>query len=124
MNRTLQQILRANVNYWQNNWHTHLPAAEFAINSSPNESTGFTPFELMYGKNPECPINLTDKETRVPSAEETVKKITEAISIARENTIRSQLNQKKQADKHRRSHTFKIGNQVMLDNRNLNPADH
>jgi hypothetical protein len=122
-NRTLEQILRANVNYWQNDWHSHLPAAEFAINSSPNESTGFSPFELMYGKNPECPINLTDKEIRVPSAEDTVKKISEAISIARENIIRSQLNQKRHADKHRRSHKFQIGDQVMLDNRNLNPAD-
>ena len=50
-NRTLEHILRSNINYWQDNWDDLLPAAEFAINSHLNESSGFTPFELMYGKN-------------------------------------------------------------------------
>jgi len=122
-NRTLEQYLRHNVNYWQDNWDDYLPTAEFVINSSPNESTGFTPFELMYGKNPQLAIDFTDKTSHVPSAEQTIKDISESIKIARNQIIKSQEQQKKYADQHRKDHQFKIGDLVLLNNRNLNPAD-
>ncbi len=31
---------------------------EFAINSSPNRSTGYTPFYLNYGREPLVPVDL------------------------------------------------------------------
>jgi hypothetical protein len=81
-NRTLEAILRANINYWQNNWDEFLPSAEYAINSAPNESTGFTPFELMYGKNPINPVDITNFDTKVPAAEEEIRLITNSVKIA------------------------------------------
>ena len=47
-----------------------------------------------------------------------------SIKAARDNIIKAQFNQKKYVDQHRQDHKFKIGDQVMLNNRNLNPADH
>src|SRR6266511_685843 len=45
-NRTLEDMLRAFVNYRQTNWDECLPAAEFAYNNSLQASTGYTPFFL------------------------------------------------------------------------------
>jgi hypothetical protein len=78
----------------------------------------------MYGKNPTNPVDINSREARVPAAEDTVKQITDSIKVARDNIIKAQLMQKKYADQHRRDHKFKIGDQVLLNNRNLNPADH
>src|SRR5947208_3323187 len=89
------------------------------INSTPNDSTGFTPFELMYGLNPEMPIEMIDTESKVPAPEEFVTKINQAITIARDNIIKAQQRQKKYADKHRQDHQFRIGDLVLLDNRHL-----
>src|SRR5215212_340831 len=48
MNRTLEDMLRAFVNYKQDDWDTYLSAAEFAYNSAPNASMGMTPFKMVY----------------------------------------------------------------------------
>ena len=49
----VSQVLRTLVRPDQLDWPKHLPTVEFAINSSINESTGFAPFELMYGYIPQ-----------------------------------------------------------------------
>ena len=51
-NRTLEQYLRAYVNYPQNNWVELLPSAQFAYNSAQHESTKKTPFYANYGYEP------------------------------------------------------------------------
>jgi hypothetical protein len=48
----MSQVLRTLVRPDQLDWPKHLPMTEFAINSSMSASTGFTPFELMYGYLP------------------------------------------------------------------------
>jgi len=52
-NSTLEQYLRAYVNYQQDNWKELLPMAEFAYNNGYQESTKHTPFFANYGTNPE-----------------------------------------------------------------------
>jgi len=52
-NSTLEQYLRAYVNYQQDNWKELLPMAEFAYNNGYQESIKHTPFFANYGINPE-----------------------------------------------------------------------
>jgi len=47
---THYDILRAMVSRWGDNWAEHLPMAEFAFNRSVCSSTGFSPFEVAYGR--------------------------------------------------------------------------
>jgi hypothetical protein len=93
--------------------------AEFAINTTVNVSTGFSPFHLTYGTDPKSPIDLDVKESTTPAAEEFVKQMNDNINKARDNILKAQQSQKTQADKHRRDHTFQIGDQVMLSTKNL-----
>ena len=55
MNSIMEDILRCYVATKQTEWDIHLPMAEFAINNTPSESTGQTPFILNYGVNPRHP---------------------------------------------------------------------
>src|SRR3954467_10010512 len=123
-NRTLEEILRNHVNATQDNWDKLLPMAEFAINDSISPTTGFTPFQLMYGMHPRKPIDLI-AESHAPAAEEFIKTMTATISKARENIARAQTAMKIQADKRRRDHNFQIGDKVMLNAKNLKlPSTH
>jgi len=53
MNSTLEQYLRAYINYQQDNWKELLPMAEFAYNNGYQESIKRRPFFANYGVNPE-----------------------------------------------------------------------
>ena len=58
MNRVLEETLRHYVNDNMNNWDKLLPAAEFAINNSYQQSIGTTPFYLTYGYHPSMPMDV------------------------------------------------------------------
>jgi transposase InsO family protein len=58
VNRILEEFLRAYCSARQDNWSQLLPMAEFAYNSSVQQSTGFAPFQLVYGSVPASPADL------------------------------------------------------------------
>ena len=39
-------------------WDKYLPALLFAIREVPQESVGFSPFELLYGRNVKSPMGI------------------------------------------------------------------
>ena len=41
-----------------NDWDQHIPYVLFAYRESPHESTGFSPFELLYGRRVHGPLQL------------------------------------------------------------------
>ena len=53
MNQTVEQYLRAYVNYDQDNWVQHLPIVQYAYNNAENKKIGMTPFFANYGHNPQ-----------------------------------------------------------------------
>ena len=102
----------------QEDWDLKLPCAKFAYNNA----TGFTPFELNYGRHPRGPFNVT-LQTIVPDATEFVEKVNDALSCA-QNCLRSaQARMKKPADTKRRDMEFAIGDQVLLSTKYLRVLD-
>ncbi len=63
-NQWLEQYLRFWVNERQDNWHSYLPLAEFTHNNWPNETTGESPFFVLYGFN--LRADWTDKPSPIP----------------------------------------------------------
>ncbi|XP_053479304.1 uncharacterized protein LOC128606843 isoform X2 [Ictalurus furcatus] len=51
-NWTLKQLLRRVVDEEGRNWDLLLPYVLFAVRECPQASTGFTPFELLFGRRP------------------------------------------------------------------------
>jgi len=56
-NKTLLEALRSYVDARHSNWEEYLPYIEFAYNSSPNASTGFSPFRLSLGQEARSPLD-------------------------------------------------------------------
>jgi hypothetical protein len=126
-NRSLEEALRAYVNYHQDNWDRWLALLEYAYNNSVNSTTGYTPFFLNYGQHPVSPIDheLSSKETETQvnhTAETLLENLYTALDKAHENISHAQQQQKKYADQHRRdidTQLLKVGDEVLLSTENL-----
>ncbi|KAG6933510.1 hypothetical protein G0U57_019071, partial [Chelydra serpentina] len=57
-NRTLKNMLRKVVSRDRKDWDTLLPYLLFAVREVPQASTGFSPFELLYGRHPRGILDL------------------------------------------------------------------
>ena len=57
-NRNIQEILSSFVNDHSNNWDDVLDQAVFAYNTSIHESTGLSPYEMVFGREARMPIEV------------------------------------------------------------------
>ena len=57
-NQTLKTMLKKVMEVDGKNWDQLLPHALFAIREVPQASTGFSPFELLYGRRPRGLLNI------------------------------------------------------------------
>jgi hypothetical protein len=121
-NRTLEEMLRARVNFQQDDWDEHLAAAELAYNSSINASTGFTPFYLNAGQEAQMPLDHALAGTvpiNNPSAAERISRLKADLSLARSHIEKAQQRQARYADQHRRDVKFSVGDSVLLSTEHL-----
>lgn len=121
-NRTLEEMVRAYVNFQQNDWDQHLVACEIATNSAKHSSTGFTPFYLNYGREVHLPLDLALDAARVdrnPDASTRIRKLHKALELAQENIKKAQERQKQGVDHYRRDVEFSIGDEVLLSTAHL-----
>lgn len=58
VNRSLGNMLRALVGENIRAWESRLCQAEFAHNHAVNRSSGYSPFQVVYGMVPRCPLDL------------------------------------------------------------------
>ena len=54
----LKRVLLAMCVERPNDWDKYLPALLFAVREIPQESLGFSPFELLYGRNVRGPMQI------------------------------------------------------------------
>ncbi len=115
VNRTLEGMLRAFVNYEQDDWDTYLDSAEIAYNNIVQISSGFSHY-LNYRFHPSFPLSsISNGETSEnPSAEEAHRNITNSI----EKAIGRQTHY---ANQNRRDVLYKVGDQFLLTTANLTP---
>lgn len=122
-NRTIEEMLRAFVNEFQDNWDNLIPYMEFAYNDSVNLSTGVTPFYLTYGQHPRTPLAIArgpPREAAPDSADSVLQTINKALVKARLALERAIDRQSRNINLHRRHHTFQVGDKVRLSAEHLN----
>jgi len=57
INNILEDMLRIYVMHNQRRWEEYLPLVEFAYNNGSQESLRMIPFEALYGKSSNTPVN-------------------------------------------------------------------
>ena len=104
-NRTIKDMLAMYVNEDQTDWDMFLPMVVYVYNTSIHESTGFQPFEIMYGRKGQSPDNLHMQSQIVeikdlPEWNRNFQKPLKAMrDIARKRLLMEQARYKKQYDK-------------------------
>ena len=94
MNSTLCQTLSMFVSKNHKDWDVFVPAALFAFRTSPSESTGESPFYLLYGREPRLPMDVSLLAPSDPASSiaeqraRIVRNLEIAQSIAHENIAR------------------------------------
>ena len=89
----------------QKDWDVFIPAALMVFRTSTNESTGESPFYLLYGREPLLPMDVsllppTDPASSIAEhRRRIVKQIEVAQQIAKENIMRTQQKMKAYYDK-------------------------
>jgi len=122
-NRTLEDMLRAYVNYAQDNWDEKLIALEIAVNNSTQESTGFTPFYLNSGQHPHLPLSLLTDTSDNALAPAMLQNLRDNLAIAKQHLLAAQEKQSHEANKSRREHEFNVGDKVMVSTENMNVGE-
>jgi RNase H-like domain found in reverse transcriptase/Integrase zinc binding domain/Retroviral aspartyl protease/Chromo (CHRromatin Organisation MOdifier) domain len=119
-NRTLEEALRAYVNWRQTDWDVHLSALEISINNARNSSTGFTPFYLNSGQEIRLPLDgALPVVGNNPVAAARIRRLHQDLVMARDHIEHAQKRQAHYADRHRRHITFAVGDRVLLSTEHL-----
>jgi hypothetical protein len=121
INAVLGDVLRSLCEFKPKDWADNLDLAEFAINSSENSATGFTPFFANFAREPRVPTNLAQPRLDVPAAEQFADAMFATITHTRDSLERAKRKyEQDMAGKRRKTEVFKPGDKVLLATRNLN----
>lgn len=129
-NQTLKQMLRKFVNDSGNDWDQWLPYLLFAYREVPQASTGFSPFELLYGYEVRGPLTLLKEIWEGDKVEGGSKNILSYViqmrerlekmsELAQSHMVEAQQQQKSWYDKSARQRAFEPGQKVLV----LLPSD-
>ena len=120
-NRTLQAMIAKSVDVFGTDWDEYLPHLLFAYRTKPHDSTGESPFYLLYGRDARIPTESALSAKRTPYQvdiddyrSELVHGLSEAWRIAKDSVAKAQKRQKRAYDRHSRPKTFREGDRVMV----------
>lgn len=121
-NKTVIQCIRFAVERDQLGWVKALPKIRFNIMNTVNRSTGFTPFQLRFGRSPRILpplINLPSKTPADKLATDLIQHMQLMTLEAQDNLISAKISQAHQSNKsHSPTFPFKTGDMVILSTLN------
>ncbi|KAJ8346440.1 hypothetical protein SKAU_G00278410 [Synaphobranchus kaupii] len=119
-NRTLLNMLGTLENQKKSHWRDYVKPLVHAYNCTKNEVTGFTPYELMFGRQPRLPVDLAfglPVNHQPGSHSEYVRnlksQLEESYRVATENAKKTANRNKERFDKHVVDSTLKEGDRVL-----------
>ena len=108
-----------------NDWDKYLPALLFAVREIPQESLGFSPFELLYGRNVRGPMQILRELWSVEETDEHARltyqyvtdlreRLEKTCKLAQDNVRKLDIKQNAFYDKRARSRKLYFGHKVLL----------
>ncbi|KZR98113.1 Uncharacterized protein APZ42_006617 [Daphnia magna] len=124
MNHTLAAMLSMYVSSDQRDWDRTLQYVCFAYNTARQESMGYSPFFLLYGREPRLPIDLeldadpnpllTEEDAAMSYADRLQADLTEAKEIVKTRMQKVKEKQKETYDARHRELSFQTGDLVLI----------
>ena len=125
LNGTLKSMLKKACSEHPKDWDRCIPAILFAYREVPNDTLGFSPFELLYGKNVRGPLSILhelitnealDNELRNSYLYvlELRERLEEAAEIALANAKVSAKKYKQYFDSRAKPRSLSVGDEVLL----------
>jgi transposase InsO family protein len=120
-NQTLLNMLGTLAEDKKTRWKDHLQAMVFAYNCTRCETTGYSPFELMYGRKPRIPADVMfgleeqgEGKTYNEYIEDLRSKMSDAYKVVKANIDRAQGRSKMRYDTKVRGTTVEVGDRVLV----------
>ncbi|UYV63068.1 K02A2.6-like, partial [Cordylochernes scorpioides] len=118
LNKTLTDMISMYVDVDQKNWDSILPYVTFAYNTARQETTGYSPFFLVHGREVETPLESILPYQPAGTAEDYVGHLVtnaeDARMLARLNILQAQSKDKERYDKKHQEVTYKEGDMVWV----------
>lgn len=122
-NGTLKTMLRKFVSESVQDWDKYLPYLLFAYREVPCQSTGYSPFEMLYGRTPRGPMSIIKEnwldenlpqQNLVSDVLEVRRRMVSMQKNVEENLKVSQAKQKRLYDLKSTSRRFAVGDKVLV----------
>ena len=122
-NATLKLMLKKFVGRKGKDWDEYLPYLLFAYREVPQESTGFSPFELLFGRRVRGPLDILNEAWTAQEGERTpavvhmiemrerLQEMSDVVKVAAES---AQKRQKGYYDHHARKRVLSPGDKVLV----------
>lgn len=120
--KVLGAYLRSYVTKNHSDWDSWLPYYVFCYNTSVHSETGYTPHELVYGRNCVLPANLTNNIEPMYNYEDYAKELKNKLQVAHSNAkqilIKKKTERKQKYDQNfkAKDYNFEVGSFVLLKN--------
>ena len=122
-NGVLKKMLKTYARSKPKTWDEYIPYLLFAYREVPNESTGFSPFELLYGRHIRGPLAVLKEEWEEPSTGQnsvlghlldTREKMKTMAEFATENEKQAKQKKKLYYDRKARDRKLEVGQKVLI----------
>ena len=124
-NGTLKSMLKRLCQDQPKQWHRLINPVLFAYREVPQESTGFSPFQLLYGRAVRGPgtilKELWTKEVNIPEVKSSYEYVTElrerledSLKLAQEELEKSQKRYKRYYDRKAKPRRLEVGDRVLI----------
>ncbi|GBM61441.1 Transposon Ty3-G Gag-Pol polyprotein [Araneus ventricosus] len=117
-NKTLADMLSMYADVEQRNWDTILPFVTFAYNSAKQDTTGFSPFFLVHGRDIVTPLDVIlphDTENHADNyVQQLITRAEEVRQLAKLHILDAQAVDKQRYDERHRPVNYNVGNLVWV----------
>ena len=115
-NSTFSAQLAKYCNVDHNNWDVYLPSVVYAYNHGVHQTTGFTPYQLAFGRTPRNSFDLPASTFRFTKPSDYFRQVLKYKQIvsqqAKAHIFRQQRSSKLRYDRNRQNPTYRIGDLV------------
>ena len=124
-NGTLKSMIKRLCQDQPKQWHRLINPVLFTYREVPQESTGFSPFQLLYGRSVRGPgtilKELWTKEVNIPEVKSSYEYVTElrerledSLKLAQEELEKSQKRYKRHYDRKAKPRRLEVGDRVLI----------